>query len=253
MGEARETASAVPESLTVATERLAVIAGSGVTIADLVADLDVQSVTTESGVVRYEGGEVVVLARHGPDSARPAHRVDHAANLRALLDAGCDRVLALASTGSLRADWPVGTVVVPDDFFAPWVTPSIFDDTRGHAVPGFDPEWRRVVLDTWQQAASSEVIDGGVYVQTIGPRFETPAEIRFFATVGDVVGMTVAAEAIMAKELGLAYATVCIVDNLANGIEDVALTTEVFRDGVARNRAGFAKDVRTVMDRLRQG
>ena len=70
----------------------------------------------------------------------------HGTTLRALLDAGCDRVLALASTGSLRADWPVGTVVVPDDFFAPWVTPSIFDDTRGHAVPGFDPEWRRVFM-----------------------------------------------------------------------------------------------------------
>ena len=136
MGEARETASAVPESLTVATERLAVIAGSGVTIADLVADLDVQSVTTESGVVRYEGGEVVVLARHGADSARPAHRVDHAANLRALLDAGCDRVLALASTGSLRADWPVGTVVVPDDF-----TGNVVSDLNGRRgrIVGMEP------------------------------------------------------------------------------------------------------------------
>jgi len=32
--------------------------------------------------------------------------------------------------------------------------------------------------------------DGGVYLQSMGPRFETKAEIRFMSTVGDVVGMT---------------------------------------------------------------
>jgi 5'-methylthioadenosine phosphorylase len=241
---------AVPESLAVAAGRLAVIAGSGVTVPDLLGEADADSITTGSGAVVHDTGRFVVLARHGAGAARPAHRVDHEANLRGLHEVGCQRVLALASTGSLRPDWPVGTVVMPDDFFAPWVTPSIFDDTRGHSIPGFDAAWRTEVAKAWHDAASATAVDGGVYVQTIGPRFETPAEIRFFATVGDLVGMTIAAEAILAKELGLAYATVCVVDNLANGVEDVALTTEVFRDGVARNREQFAEDVRRVVEHL---
>ena len=87
--------------------------------------------------------------------------------------------------------------------------------------------------DTWRDASSTPIVDGGVYVQTIGPRFETPAEIRFFATVGDVVGMTVAAECVLAKEAGLAYAAVCMIDNMANGLDDVGLSLDEFQPGVA--------------------
>ena len=68
------------------------------------------------------------------------------------------------------------------------------------------------------------LVDGGVYWQAFGPRFETPAEIRLIAQYADVVGMTMASECIVAGELGLSYAAVCIVDNLANGLGDQPLT-----------------------------
>ncbi|MFH1126407.1 MAG: 6-oxopurine nucleoside phosphorylase, partial [Candidatus Altiarchaeota archaeon] len=60
--------------------------------------------------------------------------------------------------------------------------------------------------------------DKGVYVQTAGPRLETKAEINVIKKWGDVVGMTMASEAILAQERGLAYAAVCTVDNYAHGI-----------------------------------
>ena len=63
-------------------------------------------------------------------------------------------------------------------------------------------------------------VDGGVYWQTIGPRFETPAEIRMIAPHADVVGMTIASEWVVAGELGLEYAAICVVDNLANGLAE---------------------------------
>ena len=59
----------------------------------------------------------------------------------------------------------------------------------------------------------------GVYVNTRGPRYETKAEVKHFATIGDVVGMTAAHEAGLAKELGLKYAAVCVVDNVCNGLQ----------------------------------
>lgn len=228
--------------------RLAVITGSGVAIDDVAPDGEDRTVPCgDADIVIRDGGRLLVVGRHGPRRSNPAHRVDHVANLTALRDLGCDRVLAIASTGSLRRDWPVGTVVAPDDFFGPWVTGSLFDDMRGHSVPGFDVAWRHTVLDAWRAATDTPIVDGGVYVQTIGPRFETPAEIRFLATVGDVVGMTIAAECIVAKEADLAYATVCVVDNMANGLEDVGLTREEFEAGVARNRTRLVDDVgRTV-------
>ena len=45
-----------------------------------------------------------------------------------------------------------------------------------------------------------------MYAQTLGPRFETPAEVRALARVADMVGMTIAAEAVLAGEAALAYA-----------------------------------------------
>ena len=78
----------------------------------------------------------------------------------------------------------------------------MFDDMRGHSIPGFDEPWRQALLSAWRAATATPIVDGGVYVQMNGPRFETPAEIRFLATIGDVVGMTIAAECIVAKEVG---------------------------------------------------
>lgn len=188
-----------------------------------------------------------VASRHGAAEFVPAHRIDHAANLRALLDDGCTHVLAVSSVGTLRTDWPVGTVVAPDDFFAPWVNPSVFADRRGHTVPGFDEQWRREVLAVWRSSTTTPIVDGGVYVQTIGPRFETPAEVRFLATAGDVVGMTVAAECIVARELGLRYAAVCVVDNVANGLGATPLSVSDYERAAAANRAALSEDLGAVV------
>ena len=168
-------------------------------------------------------GAAMVL-RHGTaDDFVLPHEIDHAANLRPLVDQGCDRVLAVASVGSLRTELPVGTLVCPDDFIALQIGASIFDDPRGHTAPAFAKRWRGELLDAWG-AGGAAPVDGGVYWQTIGPRFETPAEIRMIAPHADLVGMTIASECVIATELGLEYAALCMVDNLANGLADGELS-----------------------------
>src|SRR6201992_1541435 len=160
-----------------------------------------------------------VVQRHGTvDAYVLPHRIDHEANLRPLIEQGVDRVLAIASVGSLRRDLPVGSLVCPDDFIALQVGESIFGDTRAPPAPGFAPAGRGEGGAAWDEAAAEPAVDGGVYWQTIGPRFETPAEIRMIAPHADLVGMTIASECVIAGELGLEYAAICVVDNLANGL-----------------------------------
>jgi 5'-methylthioadenosine phosphorylase len=158
-----------------------------------------------------------IVQRHGEGDYRLPHEIDHTETLRALVEAGCDRVLAVGSVGSLSTELPVGSLLCPDDFIALHLGLSVFADERAHRALGFDPTWRGEILSAWQ-ASGGELRDGGVYWQAIGPRFETPAEIRLMAAHADVVGMTIASECIVAAELGLAYAAICVVDNLANGI-----------------------------------
>jgi 5'-methylthioadenosine phosphorylase len=165
-----------------------------------------------------------IVQRHGDAHVLP-HEIDHAANLSPLVDHGCDRVLAIGSVGSLSPALPAGAFLCPDDFIALHLGLSTFADLRAHSAPGFDHRWRREVVEAWEPGGPA-LRDGGVYWQTIGPRFETPAEIRLIAANADVVGMTIASECIVAKELGLSYAAICVVDNLANGIGATALSVE---------------------------
>ncbi|MBK5219659.1 MAG: MTAP family purine nucleoside phosphorylase [Thermoleophilia bacterium] len=212
-----------------------------------------------SNALGPEGGEIAAAAaEHGAaivqrhDSSEDyvlPHQIDHAANLRPLAEQGCDRVLAIASVGSLKAELPVGSLVCPDDFVALHLGLSIFADQRAHTAPAFDARWRAEVIEAWA-AGGTTPHDGGVYWQTIGPRFETPAEIRMIAAHADVVGMTVASECIVAGELGLDYAALCMVDNLANGLAEGGLSVaEVEADRLV-NATVLREGLAAVLPRL---
>jgi purine nucleoside phosphorylase len=219
--------------------RLAVILGSG---AAGPAGAEIAAVAEQ---------HAVVLQRHGPAGAYVLpHRIDHAANLRALADAGCDRVLAICSVGSLDPALGVGSFVCPDDFIALQVTVTTLDDPRGHAMPGFDPDWRSRVLAAWRTSDAGPLRDGGVYWQTNGPRFETPAEIGLIAAHADLVGMTLAAECIIAGELGLPYAAVCVIDNLANGVAARPLSPAELERDRERNAARLRDDLAAALPEL---
>ena len=224
--------------------RLAVVLGSNAT-----------GPGSEPLLAAVAGHDAEVLNRHGGEPADgsyvPPHRIDHAANLRSLRSAGCDRVLAVCSVGSLKEEIAVGSLVCPDDFIALQLGITTFDDARGHMPPGFDQEWRTRVLAA-RSGGAAPVEDGGVYWQTIGPRFETPAEIRLLAAHADVVGMTMASECVVAGELGLSYAAVCVVDNLANGVGAVALDIEELEADRAENAGRLAGALEALLPELAQ-
>jgi 5'-methylthioadenosine phosphorylase len=67
---------------------------------------------------------------------------------------------------------------------------------------------------------SARVFPRGIYACSEGPRLETAAEIRGFRRAGaDVVGMTLAPEVFLARELGIAFASLAYVTNYATGVE----------------------------------
>ena len=223
--------------------RLAVVLGSNAT-----------GPGSERLLATLAGHEAEVLQRHGAaGGAAPyvlPHRIDHEANLRSLLEAGCDRVLAVCSVGSLKEEIAVGSLVCPHDFIALQLEVTTFDDARGHMPPGLDREWRERVLAASRADGAVGFEDGGVYWQTIGPRFETPAEIRLLAAHADLVGMTMASECVVASELGLAYAALCVVDNMANGVGAAALEVEELEAARAENAGRLAEALEALLPGL---
>jgi len=201
-----------------------------------------------------EHGVLAVQRHGGPGGAYTLpHRIDHAANLSALAEQGCDRVLAVGSVGSLRAGLPPGSLVCPHDFIALQLGLSSLGDVRSHRTPGFDIDWRASFLAACLSGGAPAVHGDGVYWQAIGPRFETPAEIRLMAAHAHVVGMTIASECIVAGELGLSYAAICAVDNLANGLESEPLVIEGLERVRASNVALLGDLLDAVLPRLSDG
>lgn len=179
-------------------------------------------------------GLVAIQRHNSPDGYRAPHAIDHHSNLLALEKLGVKNVFGISSTGSLDEDLEPGTVLVPDDFLNPWNPVTFHDDDRGHGVREFSPRLREAFNDV---LASRDVDHRteGTYVQTLGPRFETPAEARMLADHGDVVGMTAASEVSLAGERGLPYATVCMIDNYVNGIAGTTVDMESFEKSVKNN------------------
>jgi 5'-methylthioadenosine phosphorylase len=234
--------------------KLALIGGHSILGSEPAPGFEPVEVMTASGPVHvHVAGRRVLLQRHGLDRYKTAARIDHGRNLAALAELGCDRILAIGSVGALRAELAVGTFVCPDDFIALQLGLSLHDDGGGEIVPGFDAAWRGAIVAAWKRHAEPELHDGGVYWQAIGPRFETAAEIRLIAAHADVIGMTIASECVLAGEMGIPYAAVCVVDNLANGVAERELSVAAFEAGKERNRARLEAAVEAVAPELEAG
>lgn len=212
--------------------RLGVLGGSGVYELEILEQPEMRDVDTAygkpSGPVRVgtiAGRSVAFLPRHGKRHGIPAHRLPHEANMLALKDLGVQRVISTSSVGSLRMEIEPGSFLVPDDFFSPWKILTYFDSEVRHVTPSLDEDLREGLVATGK-GLGLRVYGSGTYVQAIGPRLETKAEIRAMSEFGDVVGMTMASEATLANELDMDYACLCIIDNYCHGLVEEPLTYE---------------------------
>jgi 5'-methylthioadenosine phosphorylase len=195
-------------------------------------DLREETVETEFGrTTLFRSTDIVFIARHGTDPRHHIlpHLINHEANLTALKELGVREILGVHSTGTLKRHLKPGMLVVPDDYILVGAGPTVVREKATHIVPVLNAEVRR----KWLEAArfcDLDCVEGGIYWQTVGPRFETRAEIAMISQFADLVGMTMASEAVIAQELEVPYASLCSVDNFAHGLEEKALTLEeVFR------------------------
>jgi 5'-methylthioadenosine phosphorylase len=199
-----------------------------------------------------DGAGWVALDRHqaGDGGYTLPHEIDHGANVRALAEAGCDRILGIGSVGGLQPQLGPGTFLCPDDFIAQAVGATSLAGIDAHRVIGFDPKWRTRVVEAWTASAQPPLVDGGVYWQSVGPRLETPAEVRAAARDADVIGMTLASECVFAAEAGLAYAAICVVVNYANGVGEEPLTPEEVEQGGRATRGELAEALQVLLPEL---
>jgi 5'-methylthioadenosine phosphorylase len=238
-------------------KRLGIIGGTS--LVERARDLEMERLDVETPygdpssplmVGSWGGAEVAMLVRHGLDHDIPPHRINHRANIQAMVAAGVGRLVLVASVGSLRPGLRPPMVMLMSDFVSPFDVPTFHDDRIVHITPTLSEPMRHALSEAATEVGVT-VIDGGVYVQTRGPRLETRAEVRALAPWGDVVGMTLASEATLALERGLEVAGICSVDNLAHGISATPLEYEDIKRNAASNWRSIERVLRAAAARLR--
>lgn len=229
--------------------KYAVIGGTG--FESLLEQAEELEVPTPYGRVKVYKGilknvEVFFLPRHGVGHEAPPHRVNYRANIYSLHKLGVERIVALNAVGAINENFKPGDLVVPHDYvdFTKNRVYTFYDRQAFHVDVSepYCPEVRSSLIEAARKICG-KVWDKAVYIATEGPRYETPAEIRIFKLLGcDVVGMTGCPEAALARELGLCYGSLCLVTNMAAGLQDRLTTSEVLQ--VAKS--SFRRVVETV-------
>jgi 5'-methylthioinosine phosphorylase len=226
----------------------AVITGSGFEAAnfgDSVAEHQPLSPLGDisSKILEFESatGPFFWLRRHGEQGAIAPHRINYRANIHALAELGVRQIIAVNMVGGISASCNPGFLAIPDQIIdLTWGRESSFYD--GDYLPlkhidftnPFDEELS-VKLRKGGTQLGIDVVSPATYVCSQGPRLETAAEIRAMATLGaDIVGMTVMPEAALARELDIAYASVCPIVNAAAGMTEAKLDEREIRQNASR-------------------
>lgn len=152
--------------------------------------------------------------------------------VRIMKHMGCHSLIITAASGSLNVEVGAGEVMMINDHinFQPG-NPMVGtnDESEGPRFFAMDDAYDVGLQDVMQAAAAklSIPLRRGVYVSTLGPMFETPAEIRAFKMLGaDLVGMSVVPEVIAARHCGLKVLGLAAITNLAAGLSKEKITHE---------------------------
>jgi 5'-methylthioadenosine phosphorylase len=163
-----------------------------------------------------EGKRVVFLARHGRGHRILPGEINYRANIYALKALGVERIISVSAVGSLQEDLRPGEFLVADQFV---------DRTRHRASTFFGEglvvhvslahptcgELSTVLADA-SVHCGVPVHRKGTYICMEGPQFSTFAEATMHRQLHfEVIGMTNATEAKLAREAEVCYGTIAMI------------------------------------------
>jgi 5'-methylthioadenosine phosphorylase len=204
--------------------KIGIIGGSGLDDPKLLENYEEVEVGTPYGTPsskitcgKIGNTEVCILARHGKKHQIPPTQVNNRANIFALGKLGCKHIIATTAVGSLREEIGRGDFVILSDFI---------DFTRHRKITFFEefkenPE-HTPMADPFSVLLRKKIIasckslgipfhEKGTVITIEGPRFSTRAESNMFRMWGaDVINMSIAPEAILAKEAALEYSAIAM-------------------------------------------
>ncbi len=243
--------------------KIAIIGGSGLYSMPGLEDVQERVLTTPFGdpsapiiVGRLEGESIAFLARHGIGHHISPSEINFRANIYALKSLGVERIVSISACGSLREDYALGDIVIPD---------QLFDFTKDRkrsffgrglvahiSIPDpFCADLSEIVYQAVKKTGNNVHL-GGSYITIEGPRFSTRAESNTFRTWGmSLIGMTTSPEAFLAKEAEICYATLAhVTDYDVWHISEEPVTVDMVIETLNRNTKIAQEAVHNLVSKL---
>ena len=200
---------------------------------------------------RVGAADVVFLARHGAGHRFSPSSINYRANIDALKRSGVTDIIAISACGSFRDELYPGLFVLVDQFEdRTFGRETSFFGTGCVAHVSMAQPIAPLLRARIAAAAKAEAIacrNGGTYLCMEGPQFSTLAESLAYKARGlDVIGMTVATEAKLAREAEISYAAIAMVTDYdcwheTHGPVDVASVMKVAHENAERVNALLAR------------
>jgi len=206
--------------------RIGIIGGSGFYNISGIKNVKTVKVVTPFGkpsddftTGNLEGIEVVFLARHGKGHKVLPSEINYRANIYGMKKLGVEKIISVSACGSLKEEHKPLDIVIPDQFIDRTNLGRVmtfFGDGIVAHIPFADPvcpHLAKALADAGRKVGAN-IHEGGVYINMEGPQFSTKAESKLYRSWGvDIIGMTNLAEAKLAREAEMCYATIaCITD-----------------------------------------
>jgi len=166
---------------------------------------------------------------------------------------GAKTLFLTNAAGGINKSFAQGALMMITDHISSLVpSPLIGEniDELGLRFPDMSEIYTKKLRDIIRESAKelSIALCEGVYIQTTGPNYETPAEIRAYETLGaDAVGMSTAIEAMAARHMGLSVCGISCITNMAAGLSPVPLTHEEVKETADRVGADFKRLVKSAI------
>jgi purine-nucleoside phosphorylase len=169
---------------------------------------------------------------------------------------GVKQVILTNAAGGINTGFAQGALMIIDDHINllgtnPLVGPN--DDRLGARFPDMSEVYSSRLREAADQAAAAMgvPVTHGIYLATHGPSYETPAEIRFFRTIGaDAVGMSTVPEAIAARHMGLEVLGISCITNMAAGVLPGVLNHDEVMETARRVRGSFIALLEAILARI---
>lgn len=150
--------------------------------------------------------------------------------VRVLHALGAQQLVLTNAAGGINPQLASGSLMLITDHISSFVTSPLLgpnDSELGERFPDMSEVYSRKLREKAKAAAEKLGIPlkEGVYLQTTGPNYETPAEVRLYGLLGaDAVGMSTACEAMAARHMGMEICGISCITNAAAGVSDKPLS-----------------------------